>query len=100
MILQTTDVPVKLVFLSLLVDLCEYEESVTYLVTWCSNKNSENLLTMLCHLWRQEENTLCVKRTADGCILGIVQCLNLFSNSHHDLINNGNCACGRVCVCV
>lgn len=61
-----------LVFLSLLIDLCEYEETVTYLVTWRSNKNSENLLTILCQLWRQEEKTLGVKRTLDGCISGEV----------------------------
>lgn len=71
-ILEKSPPTVQLVLLSVLVDICQYHQSVPYLLSW-RGPGGTKLLSILCSIWRQEEERLGVPRTKDKCILNIEQ---------------------------
>uniref|UniRef100_A0A1B6FEC5 Cilia- and flagella-associated protein 69 ARM repeats domain-containing protein n=1 Tax=Cuerna arida TaxID=1464854 RepID=A0A1B6FEC5_9HEMI len=66
-IMERSSCSVQLVCLSMLVDLCEYQQCVPYVVTW-RGRNGIKFLSILCQIWRSEEERLGVLRDKGGCI--------------------------------
>ncbi|RZF38217.1 hypothetical protein LSTR_LSTR005578 [Laodelphax striatellus] len=64
----------KIKYLTLLADLCEDPISVPHLITWRTRRKvkevpiGSGIMRLLCHLWRQEEEFIGVKRDEHGCI--------------------------------
>lgn len=69
-IIEKSSVSVQIVYLSMLADIAELRQSIPYLVTWRGHKGI-NLLSLLCKIWREEEQRLEVPRSEDGCISDI-----------------------------
>lgn len=69
-ILERSDLPTQLVYLSMLVDIAEHHKSVPYLVSWRGQKGIK-LLSVLCKIWREEEYRIKVPRNENGCITDI-----------------------------
>lgn len=69
-ILEKSTFSVQTVYLSMLTDLSEYEQCVPYLISW-RGRGGVKLLSLLCRIWRAEENRLQVSRNENGCISDI-----------------------------
>lgn len=69
-ILEKSTFSVQLVYLSMLTDLSEYEQCIPYLISW-RGRGGVKLLSLLCRIWRTEEDRLQVSRNENGCISDI-----------------------------
>ncbi|XP_076254311.1 cilia- and flagella-associated protein 69-like [Rhynchophorus ferrugineus] len=65
-VIQMSCLPIKIVGLGVLVDLCEIVECVPYLITW--RKNGQGIRSLLMDIFRQENNVLSVKVDSNGVI--------------------------------
>lgn len=69
-ILEKSTFSVQMVYLSMLTDLSEYEQCIPYLISW-RGRGGVKLLSLLCRIWRAEEERLQVSRDENGCISDI-----------------------------
>lgn len=69
-ILEKSTFSVQMVYLSMLTDLSEYEQCIPYLISW-RGRGGVKLLSLLCRIWRAEEDRLQVSRNENGCISDI-----------------------------
>lgn len=69
-ILEKSTFSVQMVYLSMLTDLSEYEQCIPYLISW-RGRGGVKLLSLLCRIWRTEEERLQVSRNENGCISDI-----------------------------
>lgn len=82
-ILEKSAFSVQMVYLAMLTDLSEYEQCVPYLVSW-RGRGGVKLLSLMCRIWRAEEDRLQVSRNANGCISDIEN--PLMGKSQVDLV--------------
>lgn len=66
-ILECSVFSVQIMFLTALCDICEYSQSVESLMAWRGSRGV-TFISLLCRIWRTEEEFLEVSRTNDGCI--------------------------------
>ncbi|XP_050307391.1 uncharacterized protein LOC126744087 isoform X1 [Anthonomus grandis grandis] len=66
-IVQVGCMPVKMVALGALIDLCETVQCIPYLITW--RKNNQGIKAMLLNVFRQENNDMLVKHDENSIII-------------------------------